>query len=90
MLKNLRIALAAIFLVVITLLLIGIGQEWWGWMAKLQFLPSFFAGNFAVLLGILLLTFILGRLYCSVICPMGIFQDVIIFLRKKFNKKFNP
>ena len=87
MLKKLRIALAAIFLVGITLLLIGIGQEWWGWMAKLQFLPSFFAGNFAILLGILLLTFILGRLYCSVICPMGIFQDVIIFLRKKFNKK---
>ena len=56
-------------------------------MAKLQFLPSLLAGNFVVLLGILLLTFVFGRLYCSVICPMGVFQDIIIFLRRKFTKK---
>ena len=87
MLKKLRIALAAIFFVGITLLLVGIGQQWWGWMAKLQFLPSFFALNIGVLLGILILSFVFGRLYCSVICPMGVFQDLIISLRRKFTKK---
>lgn len=39
MLRKLRIVLGIIFLVGITLLFIGIGHEWWGWMAKLQFLP---------------------------------------------------
>lgn len=87
MLKKLRIALAAVFFIGITLLLIGIGQEWWGWMAKLQFLPSFFALNLGVVLGVLLLTFVFGRLYCSVICPMGVFQDLVIFLRRKFTRK---
>lgn len=87
MLKKLRIILAAVFFVGITLLLVGIGQQWWGWMAKLQFLPSCLALNFGVIIGVLLLTLVLGRLYCSVICPMGVFQDIIIWLRKKTSKK---
>ena len=40
MLRKIRIALAAIFLIGITLLFIGIGEQWWGWMGKLQFLPA--------------------------------------------------
>ncbi len=84
MLRKIRIALAAVFFVGITLLLIGIGSEWFGWMAKLQFLPSMFALNLAVVLGILLLTLLLGRLYCSVICPLGVFQDIVIRLRRAY------
>lgn len=83
MLRKIRIALAALVLAGITLLLIGIGHEWWGWMAKLQFLPSCLALNFGVIALITILTLILGRLYCSVICPMGIFQDVVIWLRRR-------
>lgn len=83
MLRKIRIALAALFLAGITLLLVGIGQQWWGWMAKLQFLPSCLAGNFIVIGGILLLTLLFGRIYCSVICPMGVFQDFIIWLRRQ-------
>ena len=82
MLRKIRIILALVFLAGITLLLVGIGRQWWGWMASLQLLPSFLALNIPVLLGILLLTLLLGRLYCSVICPMGVFQDVVIFLRR--------
>ncbi len=83
MLRKLRITLAVLFMVGITLLLAGIGQQWWGWMAKLQFLPSCLALNFAVIIGILLLTVVFGRIYCSVICPMGVFQDVIIWIRRQ-------
>lgn len=82
MLRKIRIILALVFLSGITLLLVGIGRQWWGWMASLQLLPSFLALNIPVLLGIILLTLLLGRLYCSVICPMGVFQDVVIFLRR--------
>lgn len=97
MLRKVRIALAAVFLVGITLLMAGIGHQWWGWMAKLQFLPSFFALNIAVLAGIILLTLLFGRIYCSVICPMGVFQDVVSKLsasrkgkkrRFKFHKEY--
>ena len=86
MLRKIRIALAALFFVGITLLFVGIGQHWWGWMAKLQFLPSALALNFAVIAGILLLTFVFGRIYCSVICPMGVFQDVVLWIRRTGGK----
>lgn len=91
MLRKIRITLAAVFFIGITLLLIGIGEQWFGWMAKLQFLPSCLALNFTVIVGILLLVFVFGRIYCSVICPLGVFQDLIIKLRPKKKKfKYNP
>lgn len=89
MLRKIRIILALVIFIGITLLLVGIGRQWWGWMASLQFLPSFLALNLPVLLGILLLTFLLGRLYCSVICPLGVFQDIVIRLRRSFGKFLN-
>ncbi len=90
MLRKIRIALAAVFFTGITLLLVGIGQEWFGWMAKLQFLPSCLALNFAVILGILLLTLVFGRLYCSVICPLGVMQDLFRRLNPKKKHSFSP
>lgn len=87
MLRKTRIILASVFLIGITLLLVGIGQQWWGWMAKLQFLPSCLALNTAVIVGITVLTLLFGRIYCSVICPLGVFQDFVIWLRRKLGKK---
>jgi len=84
MLKRTRIILAALFIVGITLLFTGIGTNWWGWMAKLQFLPAVMGLNLAVVAGILAVTLLVGRCYCAVICPLGIFQDVIIWLRRRF------
>ena len=52
-------------------------------MAKLQFLPSCLAGNFIVIGGIALLTLLFGRIYCSVICPLGVYQDLIIWIRRQ-------
>lgn len=91
MLRRIRIILACVFLAGITLLFFGIGADWWGWMAKLQFLPAVERSigsatflNLAVVSGIILLTLVFGRIYCSVICPLGVFQDVIIWLRRQF------
>ena len=78
--KKIRIALAALLFVGITLLLLDISgtlHVWLGWMAKIQFLPAVLALNLAVIVGLLLLTLLFGRVYCSVICPLGIWQDIV-------------
>lgn len=80
MLKKLRVALAVVFWVGITLLLLdftGVLHHYLGWMAKIQFLPAVMALNVGVIVGLVLLTLVCGRIYCSVICPLGIFQDLI-------------
>jgi len=43
----------------------------------IQFLPAVLALNLGVVLLLIALTWIFGRVYCSVICPLGIFQDVV-------------
>ena len=86
MLKRIRIALAAVFFVGITLLLAGIGRQWFGWMAKLQFLPACLALNVAVIVALVLLTFVCGRIYCSVICPLGVWQDIVLRVRRTLGK----
>ena len=78
MLKKLRIILAMLFWTGITLLLLdftGALHGWLGWMAKVQFLPAVLALNAAVIVALILLTLLFGRIYCSVICPLGVFQD---------------
>lgn len=58
-------------------------------MAKLQFLPACLALNLAVIAGIVILTALVGRIYCSVICPLGVYQDIVIWIRRKIGgKKF--
>ena len=90
MLKKLRVALAVIFWLGITLLLLdftGTLHAWLGWMAKIQFLPAVLALNVGVIVGLVLLTLVFGRVYCSVICPLGVFQDGISWLRAHKSKK---
>ena len=54
------------------------------WLAKIQFVPSFLAGSFAVFATLVVVTFLFGRIYCSVVCPLGIFQDVIAWFGRRF------
>ena len=80
MLRKVRQILALVFFLCITLLFLdftGTVHAWFGWMAKIQFMPALFAVNAVVLVFLFLLTLILGRVYCSVICPLGVMQDVI-------------
>ena len=59
----------------------------------LQFVPSalkFFTPGAVLTVGfiiVILMTFVGGRIYCSTICPLGILQDIVIFLRRKFGTK---
>jgi ferredoxin len=56
-------------------------------LAKIQFLPALLGFSFGTVGILLLLTFLLGRVYCSVICPFGIFQDLVSRLAKRFVKR---
>lgn len=79
MLRKIRIAAAAVFFTLVTLLFLdftGTLHAWFGWMAKVQLLPAILAVNVGVVVALLLLTLLFGRIYCSVICPLGVFQDV--------------
>ncbi len=80
MLRKIRITLAAICFIAITLLFLdftGTVHLWFGWLAKIQFLPAVLALNAIVIAVLLALTLLFGRLYCSVICPLGVFQDCV-------------
>lgn len=79
MLRKIRITLAVIFLTGITLLFLdftGVAATWLGWMARIQFLPVVLAMNVGVILLLVAMTLLLGRVYCSVVCPLGIMQDI--------------
>lgn len=89
MFKKIRIILASLFFISITLLFLdftGSLHAWLGWMAKVQFLPAIMALNAIVLLVLIVLTLLFGRLYCSVICPLGIFQDIFSWFGTRKNK----
>ena len=89
MLRTVRIILATLMIVVVTLLFLGLGPavtHALGWAAKIQFLPALLALNFLVVAALIVITLILGRIYCSVICPLGILQDIYSWLGGKFKK----
>ena len=91
MLKKIRTTLALVVFVLITLLFLdvtGTLHAWLGWLAKIQFWPAFYALNIGVVAVLVVLTLVLGRIYCSVICPLGVMQDVVSWLhgRRKRNR----
>ena len=89
MLRKIRTILAGVFFVLITLLFLdftGTLHHWLSWLAKIQFLPAVMALNVVVVVALLLLTLIFGRIYCSIICPLGVFQDVLARFHRKKNK----
>ncbi|MCQ2143291.1 MAG: 4Fe-4S binding protein [Bacteroidales bacterium] len=90
MLRLIRIILAAVFFTGVTLLLLDISgalHACLGWMAKLQLLPAILASNLVIAIGILLMTLLFGRIYCSTICPLGVYQDVVSHISSRKNKR---
>ena len=92
MLKKIRLTLAILFFAAITMLFLdftGTMHAWLGWMAKIQFLPAILALNVGVVVALVILTLLIGRIYCSVICPLGVMQDVISWIssRRKGKKR---
>lgn len=90
MLRKIRLTLAALFFLAVTALFLdftGTIHAWLGWMAKIQFLPALMALNVGVAALLVLLTLLGGRVYCSVICPLGVFQDIVSWISSRRKKK---
>ena len=98
MLRRIRLIVALVFFILITLLFLdftGTLHGWFGWLAKIQFLPAVLALNVGVILLWVVLTLVFGRVYCSVICPLGVFQDVVSWFsgrrkKKKYRFSYSP
>ena len=98
MLRKIRLTLAVLFFAIITLLFLdftGTIHAWFGWMARIQFLPAVLALNVGVIVLLSALTLVFGRVYCSVICPLGVMQDIISWIsgrrrKKKFRFSWSP
>ena len=80
MLRRIRTILALVVFVLITLLFLdvtGTLHKYFGWLASIQFWPALLALHVGVVALLVLLTLVFGRIYCSVICPLGVMQDII-------------
>lgn len=78
-LKWVRRLIAAVSLTGMTTLFVAPTVGWaqgFGWLPRVQLVPAVAAGAFAVVAAILLVTLLVGRVYCSVVCPLGIVQDL--------------
>lgn len=49
---------------------------------EVQIVPSLLASGLGAIVVWFGITFLFGRVYCSAVCPVGILQDLIIFLRR--------
>jgi len=97
-LKRIRVFLAIVVAVFISAIFLDfrslIPVQYFDSILFLQFVPSLLrfidvsalaASGFII---IILLTFITGRTYCSVLCPLGVYQDVISRIGGKIRKKY--
>lgn len=64
----------------------GTLHAWFGWMAKLQFVPALLASGSITVLAIIIVTMTFGRIYCSILCPLGVYQDGISHMAEKRKK----
>lgn len=97
LLKKMRLVLALVMLILFLMLFLDVYDMIPGrllaWTADIQLFPALlnvsetFIPALLFLAGIILLTALFGRVYCSVICPLGIFQDIIIRIKKWIKPK---
>jgi ferredoxin len=100
-LKYIRLAVALAVFIIFSLAFLGIPAllpniKLIKGLTFLQFIPSILkftvylsfglAGGYII---ILLTTLFFGRIYCSSICPLGIFQDLISRIGRRFRKQKN-
>lgn len=89
-LRIIRRILASAVFVLLTFFFIdfaGLLPEKFHVLAHMQFVPAVLSLSFGILAVLLLLTLLFGRVYCSVICPAGIFQDIAGRCGRLFRKK---
>lgn len=92
-LHHCRVLLSLLFLIAFTLIFIdiyGTLSLTLSGLLKWQIIPSILgigAGSLATLTVLLLITLFFGRVYCSTLCPLGTFQDVVTRIAGWFKTK---
>ncbi|MDE6273035.1 MAG: 4Fe-4S binding protein [Muribaculaceae bacterium] len=54
---------------------------------RMQIIPSLLAATVGISIFWLIVTFLIGRVYCSTVCPVGTLQDSANWLRRKLRTK---
>ena len=90
MLKKVRIVLSVLIFGLITFYFLDFAEllpNKFHVLAHIQFVSALMSFSFIALVILIVLTLLLGRIYCSVICPMGVLQDIINWISQKTVKK---
>ncbi|MCL1937397.1 MAG: 4Fe-4S binding protein [Candidatus Azobacteroides sp.] len=90
LLKTIRLFFALVFFLTITFFFCdfaGLFPRSISNLMRIQFVPALLTGSISILIALVLLTFLMGRIYCSIICPMGVFQDIIAWFAQRSQKK---
>ncbi|MBQ9811776.1 MAG: 4Fe-4S dicluster domain-containing protein [Thermoguttaceae bacterium] len=85
-LRALRVLVALLMLAAIVAYFIDLREkvpQSFAWLEKIQFVGAVTSGALAITLAFLAATLLFGRVYCSVICPLGILQDLFSWLAGK-------
>lgn len=93
-LRIFRISVATIVFVTITCGFLNMsgGNIMSQMMLRTQFTPalvSIFTGSALAFVLLMVLTLLFGRVYCSFLCPLGIFQDIVTRVSRFTKKKAN-
>ena len=85
MLRALRIVAALSVFAGINLFFLGFADGM-GFLARMQFVPACLAFNVVTVVAVAAATALAGRIYCSVACPLGILQDVALWIRRRLRR----
>lgn len=90
MLRKIRTGISIVFFTLITFYFIdfaGLLPNEFHVLSHLQFVPALLSLSVGILIFLVVLTLLFGRVYCSSICPMGIYQDIVQRLSSPFRKR---
>jgi ferredoxin-type protein NapF len=93
MLRITRTILAVLSFAGLSLLFLdtsGILPTHLAFLGKIQLVPALLSGSFTAVAALLALTLAFGRVYCSVLCPLGVLQDVLARAGRKGRFRFAP
>lgn len=90
MLRKIRISVSILSFLLICLYFLdfsGFLSNKFHFLGEIQLIPALLSLNWVILLILTLITYFFGRIYCSSICPLGIYQDIVSWLRKRLSNK---
>ncbi len=79
--RAVKVVLAALMLAAVTAAFFGVREC--ALAAKVQLIPALLALDAAAIAFLVIMVALRGRLYCEIVCPLGIVQDLIRWIARK-------